>query len=127
MHVNYVLYVPTYPPDEDDLHQVKTEVVDVIKWFDVGLALGLKESRLKKIEIENRSNVDDCMMDMVSAWLRCDRADNAVENGRPSWRTLALALSKTDHHTIARTIADKYRNSQDPCTSSVQHSYLSPV
>ena len=78
------------------------------KWFDTGLALGLKYSTLMKIQIKNREDVDDCRIDMLVCWLR--RMDGVDQKGLPSWRSLVRALSGAVAYypEIAEEIARKH-------------------
>lgn len=94
--------------DEDSLGDVIIEVIDVTKWFHLGLALGLKPATLKKIKIKNRENVDDCKVDMLLGWLQ--KVDNVPQKGHPSWRTLVVALRGPLAHYphIADNIAKKH-------------------
>ena len=94
--------------DEDDLGDVLEEVTDVTKWFDTGLALGLKYPTLEKIKIKNREDVDDCRRDMLVRWLR--RVDKVDQKGLPSWRSLVRALSSKLAYNpeIAGEIARKH-------------------
>ena len=66
---------------------VKRELISVTNWHNLGLVLGLYQYNLEKIKINHRENVDDCMTDMLSEWLK--RNDDA---GIPSWQRLVIAL-----------------------------------
>ena len=78
------------------------------KWFDTGLALGLKYPTLEKIKIKNREDVDDCRRDMLVCWLR--RMDRVNQTRLPSWRSLVRALSGAVAYypEIAEEIARKH-------------------
>ena len=81
------------------------ELEEATNWYKLGIALGLKPSRLDEIKIENREDLKACRQRMIHAWLK--RNDNVV---RPSWRTLAVALvnPSVNYTEIARTIVRKY-------------------
>ena len=84
------------------------ELVDVTRWFNLGLALGLKFARLEKIKIENREDVDKCKMYMLVGWLR--EVDNVLKKGHPSWKRLAVTLKGQVVHypDIADNIAKSH-------------------
>ena len=42
----------------------------IVKWFDLGLHLGLSHATLKKVEIEQVLRVEDCKREMLVAWLQ---------------------------------------------------------
>ena len=74
----------------DDLIDVKSKVLPVAaRWRDIGLVLGISDSKLETIEA-NKSDVRDCLMDMLRLWL--NRAYNVEEYGEPSWQSLREAV-----------------------------------
>ena len=81
--------------DINDLHEVLTGVVDVNeKWIELGLALGLKQSTLKKIKTDNRTSSGACKREMMEEWL------NRTDECTPSWAELIKALkARTVGHT----------------------------
>ena len=54
--------------DSDSLHAVLHEVAEVIRWKELGGTLGLKQSTLKHIEMEQVS-IYDCDCEMIIRWL----------------------------------------------------------
>ena len=42
----------------------------IVKWFDLGLHLGLSHATLEKIEIEQVIRVEECKREMLVAWLQ---------------------------------------------------------
>ena len=57
-----------------------------IKWFELGLQLGVEESNLKVIEQDHaKEGVEVCLRKMISLWLK-------TINPRPSWEGLVAAL-----------------------------------
>ena len=59
----------------------------IVKWFDLGLHLGLSHATLEKIEIERRDQqVIECKREMLVAWLQSDTNTTKQE--------LTSALSK---------------------------------
>ena len=68
----------------------------------LGLALGLRHSTLKKIEEDCREKVDECMMEMLAAWLH--RQDNVSQKGKPSWSVLRDALVKINEGKLAADV-----------------------
>ena len=72
-----------------DLFKVQIFVKHV-NWKNLGLALGLLYPTLQKIEREQRDKADDCMREMLVAWLQ--QQDNVSQHGIPSWSVLQTAL-----------------------------------
>lgn len=63
----------------------------------LGLALGLNDIRLEKI------NPDHLLNEVVHCWLK--RADDVLdESGTPSWDSLVKALKKANMNRIAEDI-----------------------
>ena len=96
----------------DSHYDVISELFEVTRWFDLGLALGLNyRPTLESIKIENRERVDDCKRDMTLAWLQMQ--DNVRKKGPPSWRTLVAALRTrplvADYADIAEGIAQAHK------------------
>ena len=79
-------------------------IQDLINWMELGLQLGLLYSTLKKIEIEQRSNVSRCKIEMLSAWLQ--KKDNVSQKGGPSWSVLKAALKQMGEHETADRISN---------------------
>ena len=86
----------------DDLFAVRAVLKNVIKWKDLGLALGLIFPTLQKIDSEKHGNVDDCMMEMLAAWLK--QQDNVKQRGVPSWGVLQTALKHIGENQLADEI-----------------------
>ena len=66
------------------------EALSGVKWFDLGIQLGLKHSRLRDIEFENPRDVSRCKIDMIAAWLK--KKDDVAKKGGPTCKQLAEAL-----------------------------------
>ena len=97
MTIHLILYTGI-----DDLFAVKAALKNVIKWENLGLALGLTYPTLQKINSKKHSDVDDCMMEMLAAWLK--QQDNVKENGVPSWSVLQTALKHIGENQLADEI-----------------------
>jgi hypothetical protein len=56
-----------------------------VKWFNIGLKLGISPSTLNAIKKKNSQDPDNCLTDMLEYWLN---------NGKPkpSWEAVANAL-----------------------------------
>ena len=80
-------------------------VMDTLKnvngWLFLGLQLGLLHPTLKKIETDY-GKVEQCMMEMIAAWL--NRQDNVLQIGVPSWSVLQTALRKIGENEVADQI-----------------------
>ena len=83
------------------------EVVDSVSdWKRLGLTLGLLYSMLTRIEKNRQFQQDDCIKDMLSAWL--DQQDNVSQRGVPSWSVLRAALQRIGEHELADRIVSVY-------------------
>ena len=93
----------------DNLFDVMVELEPVTeRWKHIGLALRLDPSELKKIERENRDNLEDCLTEALTLWLK--KAYNTERFGEPSWELLAKAVahpSGGDNPVLAKEIAKK--------------------
>ena len=85
-----------------DLVVVKKFLKSVVAWKKLGLELGLLYPTLQKIEKEQHEKVDDCLMEMLSAWLQ--QQDNVSQNGVPSWSVLRTALEEIGERQLASEI-----------------------
>ena len=86
----------------EDLFEVQKHLQTVVRWKKLGLALGLIYPTLQKIEKEQHEKVDDCMMEMLAAWLQ--RQDNVSKKGVPSWSVLKTALLEIGEAQLADEI-----------------------
>ena len=78
-------------PEIGDLFEVKGKLLPVTeRWKHIGLALRLDPSELKKIERENRDNLEDCLTEVLTLWL--NKAYVTEKFGEPSWELLARAV-----------------------------------
>ena len=93
----------------DSLLLVRTELVTLTCWFDLGLALLLLPHTLTAIRTSNRDDIHQCVTDVVAAWL--ERQDNV---SKPSWRSLVEALlsPSINCQVLARRITETYSTSQ---------------
>ena len=81
---------------------VQMRLESLVRWKKLGLALGLGYPTLQKIERAQHDNVDDCMMEMLAAWLQ--QQDNVSWKGVPSWSVLRTALGEIGEHQLASEI-----------------------
>lgn len=78
--------------EDDDFMEVKDAVVDVIhRWQFVAGAMGLRPSQIRTIEATHPGNIEACMDDAISQWLR--RTHNETKHGPPTWRKLVQAIA----------------------------------
>ena len=80
-------------------------VSSCVKWYGLGLKLGLKHSRLQEIEIERLRDVPSCRRDMIAAWLR--KEDQVVKKGGPTWKQLIQALKSIGEISLSEEISLK--------------------
>ena len=70
----------------DNIGDILEEVWEArVKWYNIGLKLGISVGTLDSIGKANNQNPDDCLTAMIKDWLK---------NGKPkpSWAELAKAL-----------------------------------
>ena len=89
---------------ENDLCDVLAVIRDLNDWKDLGLQLGLLYLTLIDIETYRRGRLDDCRIDMLSAWLQ--QQDNVPQKGVPSWNVLRAALQIMGEHWTADKISN---------------------
>ena len=69
----------------DDLHTVQEKVFDArIKWYYIGLGLGVRDSTLKAIRSQFNDPAD-CLRETLQEWLK-------QTDPNPTWRALVAAL-----------------------------------
>ena len=88
--------------DIADLVKVKKLLKNVNDWQSLGLELGLLYPTLKRIKKEQHGDINDCIMEMLAAWLQ--QQDNVTDNGVPSWSILKTALVNIGENELADTI-----------------------
>ena len=83
------------------------------KWKAVGLALRLKLGELDSIAASHPHNVEECLSEMLTQWLR--RNYNVKKFGEPSWQRLVEAVGDPAggaNPAVANQIAGKHRVEQ---------------
>ena len=90
----------------DDLFKVKMKLKKVVNWKDLGLALGLLYSTLQGIDKRQQGDTNDCMREMLAAWLQ--RQDNVSQVGVLSWSALQIALRNIGENELADTITTQW-------------------
>ena len=71
---------------KEDLVKVRDFLYYVkLKWYDLGLELGVKEEDLDEIKSQCGGKSADCLRDMIKKWLR-------FFPDKPTWEKLATAL-----------------------------------
>ena len=86
----------------DKMVEVKNILEKVNDWQSLGLQLGLLYPTLEQIEIDNRSQVEQCKTKMIAAWLK--RKDNVLQVGAPSWSVLKAALKRIGENAVVEEI-----------------------
>ena len=81
---------------------MKRLLKDLVNWQSLALELGLLYPTLKKIKKEQHGDINDCIMEMLAAWLQ--QQDNVTGKGVPSWSILRTALVNTGENELADTI-----------------------
>ena len=96
----YVYY--NFTTGIDDLFLVLEAVASVIRWFDLGLALGLKQPTLQIIRDQHQPS--DHKREMLTKWL------HQVDGCRPTWNALVIALRSriVQCYTVAEEIEQSH-------------------
>ena len=56
--------------------------------------MGLRDSTLERIALDNSDKIDKCKREMISVWLKL--VDDVKKFGRPSWKRLVDAVQVVD-------------------------------
>ena len=72
-------------------------------WFDLGDALDLPPSILDDIRGQFETNPEQCMIEMVDAWLQ-----RHLSRGSPTWTEVAEALRKINQNGLADALENVY-------------------
>ena len=112
--------------EEDDIRELMGSLIEVLdKWKFIGVDLGLKMSKLKTIEEENRGNPKSCFLDVLTNWL--NRNYNTKKFGEPSWQKVVEAVANPaagDNVVLAETIAKKH---QCECQKRTNDGYIATL
>ena len=85
------------------MRRVYFAITKVVQWTPLGLALSLDYSTLQKIEREKMGRIEECKMEMLSAWLQ--QKDDVVEEALPSWSALEAALRKIGENKVTNELS----------------------
>ena len=106
-----------------DLRKVINELGSVAsKWFQIGIQLGVSETRLHQIEADHRT-ADRCFSEVIIFWL------NGNTNTDVNWESLigALKASVVNEKGLAKSLIQKYgvatSVSKSECLHNVMHYY----
>ena len=70
-----------------DLHTVLNLIWETrLKWYNIGILLGIRVGTLDSIKFASRENVGQCFTEMVKTWLLM------IGDSKPTWAVLADAL-----------------------------------
>ena len=78
------------------MRNLTNQLVEVVRWYELGVALGIPAYKLDSINQNHRGDVSRCKMGMLDIWLRSDL--------EASWEKLAKALVTQDSDTVADKI-----------------------
>ena len=68
------------------------------QWYQLGLAIGIPDESLKKLEGYSE---EECLVELLDYWLRC-------HPGQPSWKELADAIEGIRDNQLANSIMSVY-------------------
>lgn len=80
---------------------LKDSSFDYSKWSDLGLKLGLFQTRLSTIKSDNSKDAEACLEETLVGWLNL--VDDVEKNGGTTWNTLVDALEKIDRKAVAES------------------------
>lgn len=79
--------------------------VITIKWFEIGIHLGIDDRELELIE-SNRHKVQEMCMDMFRFWMKKNK-----HGSKPtSWKVLLTSLRKAQEGSLADELEEKLCN-----------------
>ena len=70
------------------------------KWRRIGVMLEIEAGELDKIKLDNTSDCEECLQEMLNLWLKV--------NPKPSWSTMADALEALGEEALAKHIRTEY-------------------
>lgn len=82
------------------MRNLANALAEVIQWYELGIALGIKPFKLEEIRRNRMGEVQLCKLNLLDYWLRSDLD--------ASWEQLAGALEDIDHTDAAQRIRQKY-------------------
>ncbi|XP_019859446.1 PREDICTED: uncharacterized protein LOC109587664 [Amphimedon queenslandica] len=74
------------------------------KWQELGLRLGLLKDTLEAIKAEQHGDVNQCLTECLSQWLR--RADNVDSRGGANLDSLSDALGSMNETAVAEKLSE---------------------
>ena len=89
----------------DDLPDVINALKEVNRWWPLGIQLRIHNSTIERIDSEERGKVEQCMIKMLTAWLKQEY--NVHKFGSPSWSILKKALENIDENKVASQLPQK--------------------
>ena len=96
----FVLTDQLFPMRIKDLMDYLKKIV--IRWYELGVQLGVPISKLNEIRCNNSSDVYQCKLLMLQEWQRQPTL-------KPSWCTLVDALCRMEESVIADRITRQFR------------------
>ena len=84
----------------DDLHRVLTATWETrAKWYNYGLALGLKAGTLDAVKKSCHDDCEDCFRETIKNWLQ-------KAHPQPSWSAVSIALEDplVGHEDLAENL-----------------------
>ena len=112
--------------NEEDLAEILHILgTSVTKWREIGVALGLGENVLNRIEHENR-DLMSCLRKMASEWLK--KNYNTERFGEPTWGKLVAAVRSRaggNNSALAHEIARKHGNYIDTLHFAFKYFFFS--
>ena len=109
--------------NEEDLAEILRILgTSVTKWREIGIALGLRQDVLNRIEHENRDLMSR-LTKMVSEWLK--KNYNVERFGEPTWKMLVAAVRSEvggNNSALAQEIARKHGSNISTSYFSLEYS-----
>ena len=100
MHLFLILLVPVKPTLRDLLKEFIGTTV-AARWQILGIFLNFEHGRLQCIETNNAKDCNNCLLEVLSEWLKRDDL-------KPSWEAIVEAISEMGEGNQAKHLRAKY-------------------
>ena len=101
---NFIMFYVLFFTSTQDLSRVYFAITEVVQSTPPGPALGLDYSTLQRIEREKMGRIEECKMEMLTAWLQ--QMDDVVETALPTWNALKTALRKIGENKVSNELSN---------------------
>ena len=82
------------------MKNITSALKPIVEWKKLGVQLDISGTKIKVIDVNNRGQVEECIIAMVEFWLESDTSC--------SWMKLVDALNTCDQSVLAENIKSTY-------------------